>query len=422
MINNGLNLELEVLHQKPTDYVFGALSQPCLASIPEYERITYLPIGERQNIGDEKMDCATRGPTNIYETKFTYLYQNNKLLPENKKFLEDKGYVVGNRVLFSDRFNAIKSGTTRQGNSIIAPLDSIHRNGLIPKYLLPQVNSWDEYYSGITKDMELLGQDFLSRFDLKYERVYEIHYNEVLKDDLINMAGFAWTTPVDGEYPSPGKTPPNHVFIGFARPLFTVFDNYLDTDGDFVKKLASDYDLFEYGYRAYISKEYNEEERKQRFRKVPWIFALLKSALESLAKLLAPKTEIPKEIPMEPVKEEPKPNVLKWDTPENVRHSIRVIGDEFNLPVIWKDLLCDIAKCESGFKPNARLENSPKSIDRGLFQWNSYWHPQITDEIAYDPEKNTRLACQALLEGKAVTYWNASKHCWNKGGKYDSIL
>ena len=112
---------------------------------------------------------------------------------------------------------------------------------------------------------------------------------------------------------------------------------------------------------------------------------------------------------------------LLWDNPDNVRHSIRVIGDKFGFSPHMKDLLCDIAHCESGFNPKARLVNSPTSIDRGLYQWNSKYHPEITDAIAYDPEKSTLLACKALRAGKATLYWSASKSCWNIGGKYDDV-
>lgn len=117
----------------------------------------------------------------------------------------------------------------------------------------------------------------------------------------------------------------------------------------------------------------------------------------------------------------PPPPKYLWDTTENVRHSIRVIGDEFGFSPHMKDLLCDIARCESEFKVNAIRENSPTSIDRGLYQWNSLYHPEITDAIAYDPEQNTRLACKALRAGKATLYWSASKHCWNTDGKYDDV-
>lgn len=122
-------------------------------------------------------------------------------------------------------------------------------------------------------------------------------------------------------------------------------------------------------------------------------------------------------VPVEPPQPIIVPPKYLWDTQVNIIHSMRMIGDEFFLSVLQKDLLCDICRCESGFKLTAKLVNSPTSIDRGLFQWNNKYHPEITDAIAYDPEKATRLACQAIKSGK--NYWPASQKCWNKTGKYD---
>lgn len=137
--------------------------------------------------------------------------------------------------------------------------------------------------------------------------------------------------------------------------------------------------------------------------------------------LEGPPIIVPPEAPQAPV-EEVKPEVLLWDTKEHIRHSMRVIGDEYNMTVLQKDLLCDICQCESGFVLTAKLVNSPTSIDRGLFQWNNRWHPEITDEIAYDPEKATRLACKAILNKQSHAFWSASERCWNKTGKYTSII
>ena len=50
---------------------------------------------------------------------------------------------------------------------------------------------------------------------------------------------------------------PNHAFIVYKRPKYYVFDNYLDEnkEGDFIKKLAPDYNFFDTGYRILINNE-----------------------------------------------------------------------------------------------------------------------------------------------------------------------
>lgn len=111
-----------------------------------------------------------------------------------------------------------------------------------------------------------------------------------------------------------------------------------------------------------------------------------------------------------------------WDTKEYIRHNLRVIGDSFGMTVLQKDLLCDICKCESNFVITAKRVNSANSIDRGLFQWNTLYHAEITDSMAYDPIEATKLACKAILEKEVHIFWSASQPCWNVGGKYDSLL
>lgn len=264
-INNGLNLDLELQQQSTEDWVFGATSLVCLANIPEELRAGYLPTGELQFGKEDFMSCASIGPINILEAKFNYLYRENKLTPTNRKWLEDKGYFDNGEVKFSDRFIAIKSNTIRSGNSMIAPLDAIHTYGLIPKTQLPAnpQMTFDNYHNknDITKEMEDLGKDFLSRFKINYERVYEERYEQLLHEDFLNVAAYAWTTPINGEYPSPGNLRPTHVFIAWKTPKYWVFDNYLDEGrvGDFVKKLAHDYTLVDFAYRLFITAETTPE-------------------------------------------------------------------------------------------------------------------------------------------------------------------
>jgi hypothetical protein len=72
-----------------------------------------------------------------------------------------------------------------------------------------------------------------------------------------------------------------------------------------------------------------------------------------------------------------------------------------------------VATAESGLNPKATLFNpSSNSIDRGLYQWNSLYHKEISDAQAFDPTQATILFCNAVKAGKLVTYWSASKPIW----------
>ena len=77
------------------------------------------------------------------------------------------------------------------------------------------------------------------------------------------------------------------------------------------------------------------------------------------------------------------------------------------------DLTVRVMVCESGADPQAVNVNKDGSKDRGLFQWNNKWHPDITDEIAFDVEKSTKEFCKAVKAGK-LSWWDSSKSCWKE--------
>lgn len=81
------------------------------------------------------------------------------------------------------------------------------------------------------------------------------------------------------------------------------------------------------------------------------------------------------------------------------------------------NLAVRVAKCESGLDPTAKNKNKGGSEDRGLFQWNNYYHKGISNECAYDPECATRKFCKAVKNGH-LDWWSATKKCWN-GKKFN---
>lgn len=76
------------------------------------------------------------------------------------------------------------------------------------------------------------------------------------------------------------------------------------------------------------------------------------------------------------------------------------------------DLAVRVARCESGLDAGAVHINAKGSKDRGLFQWNDKWHPEITDDIAFSIEGSTHAFARAFKEGH-LDWWSASKKCWD---------
>jgi len=77
------------------------------------------------------------------------------------------------------------------------------------------------------------------------------------------------------------------------------------------------------------------------------------------------------------------------------------------------DLAVRVATCESSLNPSAKNVNTDGSVDRGVFQWNNKWHPEISDVCAFDVECAAREFCKAFKGGN-LSWWDATKKCWDK--------
>lgn len=407
-MNHGIDIKREEQEVQDTDWVFGAGSAKCMADIPENVREQYLPIGELQAGREDFMDCASRSVLNILETKLNWLIANG--LTKHKDWLIKNGYQNG----LSDRYISILSGTTKSGNSLKSPLEAVRKHGVIPKPMFPASSdmTFDQYHSGITDKMTKTGQEFLKKFTVNYERVNEEDYKELLGQDMLDVAGFAWPAIVDGEYPRVNYTP-NHAFMIFKRPMAYVFDNYPETASDpnrWIKKLSANYDYYSHGYRIYLTENIVEEQInliQQIINKMRQVVGLLLQVIE--IKKNTPEPE-PEPIP------EPTPEPLKydWSSKEKSRYSCRVIMDEYNLRWTQKDILCAVIEAESNFNIKAVNDNG-NSKDWGICQINDYWHVgegkefRSVEEILEFPEKSVHFMIRMYLAGQ-LNLWTAYKN------------
>ena len=89
------------------------------------------------------------------------------------------------------------------------------------------------------------------------------------------------------------------------------------------------------------------------------------------------------------------------DPMQDIEEYIKTIAKEMNFK--WTDYLIKLAKCESRLDPKATNDkgNTPKgSIDRGLFQFNSYWQKRVSDECAFSIDCSTKEAIKMINAGK----------------------
>jgi hypothetical protein len=105
-----------------------------------------------------------------------------------------------------------------------------------------------------------------------------------------------------------------------------------------------------------------------------------------------------------------KNNTLNAPAQADAESLIRLIAKQ---EVVDPDLAVRVAKCESNLKADAVNVNKDGSRDRGIYQINDKYHPEVTDAQAFDITYSTKFFCTAFKAGN-ISWWNASKSCWDK--------
>lgn len=77
---------------------------------------------------------------------------------------------------------------------------------------------------------------------------------------------------------------------------------------------------------------------------------------------------------------------------------IRAVADKHQFK--YTDYLVRLAYCESRFNPKATNSNGAYGTDRGVFQINDKYHPNITDEQAFDIEWATKWTIDQINAGR----------------------
>ncbi len=65
-----------------------------------------------------------------------------------------------------------------------------------------------------------------------------------------------------------------------------------------------------------------------------------------------------------------------------------------------------VAKAESGFRTNAtNTAGNAHGVDRGLWQINSYWHPNVSAACAFSPSCNAKAMANISAKGTKWSPW-----------------
>lgn len=419
----------ERAEQDGTEYQLGAIAVD-LALVPKELRLRYAPDGVLQfNSIFDTNGCASRAPLNILEAKLNYFY-NNGMHQDIKNWLNHNGYRVNDKIVLSDAFIEILSGTTPTGNSLKAPIDAIHRYGVIPGTMLPLEEGMtrDEYMnpSRIKNAHKELGKEFLRRIGIGYEQVPASSFLEFLKKDYLDAAGHGWPEPKDGVYPRTDAQI-QHAFA-LVQDAIDALDNYIPT----TKRLAKDYKFFDWGYTLSITRQTPfPDETIGIFEtlKKHGLLAFFATALDNFLNAMtnskpesvteAPKPTVPVTVP--PAPEKPK---YDWSTPTAARHSVRVICDEEGLTVDLKNTLTACVQQESQFKNSAIGRNIKNgkvlSTDWGICQVNDYYHcgpgktfPSAAYVVA-NPDAAVRWMARMFKAGQAKLWVSYTSGAYKK--------
>ncbi len=141
------------------------------------------------------------------------------------------------------------------------------------------------------------------------------------------------------------------------------------------------------------------KKRKSRRVKLVLLFFVIIILLVILVK---PKQEI-KQTEITIIRE----TVVK--TPLTTEEVIRKMATERGWNNNAIDILVKIANCESKFDSYAIGFNNNGTIDRGLFQFNSYWRKDVSNKCAFDIECATNEAINTANRNGNFNAWSCYK-------------
>ena len=394
------------------DYVFGASGVPMTVLVEDGDWTPYLPDKEYQNLnGVEPYACVTFTILNAVETLIFKQY--------------------GIRKNFSDRFLAAISGTKeQQGNSPREVGDALRKHGVTLEEVWPfssDVSTYETYYAEIPDEARKIAKEFTDEWVFSYESVptNPDAISAALKCSPLLMSVYAWLEGPDGRYIRPQGYSDIHattLFYERQGEFRRVFDTYADGLGDPAIKDVHWDAMPEVVKRFYIKKRDKALEislLSQLLGLYQKLLELLKLAKNDALQSPVSPPEIPVSVPVPA--EKPAEPKYKWGTPQEVRKSIRVIGDEEKLLWDEKDTICAVIQAESGFNTKAINKNTDGTTDYGLCQFNSYWYIEkmklITkDQALNDPEFSVRLMIKRFNQG-FLKDWSAFKN-----GSYKQYL
>lgn len=385
-------------------YIAGTSSLPCVVIQPDRNWTPYLVKNENQigSFGDT-FNCSAFGSLDALEVLM------------KKKF--------GVEYNWSDRALGLFAGTYPPGNDVHVVCETIRKHGLVEDAVLPFDSSCttiDKYYSPkpVPRDLIDKASKFIEDFSYGHEWLYKdpgtplATKQALLLENLqygpLSVSVVGWRYRNNMYYKLPGEAD-NH-WVALINVVEGQYWEVFDSTDSYIKRLEWNYD-FGYSKRHSIEKNMSSQAKSQNL-----VAMWLESIRDWWNGLSAPEQQAL--TPVKPVIDNPKPmqpNVISthlWDTPANVKHSLRVICDEEGLSVPNKNVIDACIHQESNYNTQAVNHNLDKvtgktlSSDWGLCQINDYYHIgqgkefASVEEVLNNPEKSVRFMIKMMKAGK----------------------
>lgn len=422
---NEKNLGVLIAPPRPKDFLLGSAT-----SIIVERRINdwsiYLPALESQrNKITDFLDCVTISMIHSIEMQLNYLLATNQLSDEALYFFNNNGYINNGFFELSVRFNATLNGTDKtKGQYLNVASDCLRRDGFIPMSDWPVLDdtTWDGFYSMIPVGLFSKAKKALWFVDIKYQWINKENFRSSLLTSPIQVA-----TAICSGWDS-GNTvqkcsgqPLQHSTLIYG---IDEVDRWLDLDhySPYLQKLYLDYE-FPLNMQYIVTPKPLTLRNGMHGSNV----LQLQKDLNKLGFILKEDSDFGNKTQTQVISFQNKTG-LKADgvagplTLKKLKDTLEtpsildIIKDTCLLYKISPELGIAVATAESNLNSKCINKNTNGTIDRGLFQWNDKYHPEITDTMAFDPQKSTQEFCKALLQNKKNlhNYWSASEHNWKK--------
>lgn len=324
-------------------------------------------------------------------------------------------FIEGIEYNFSERYNYNIVGINPPGTDPQLSCESIRNYGLIDQKILPFTKSYQEFCTPRPMKEVYLKEGARFKYTIKHEWVWA---NSISKDERIKrireylqysplcISVTAWFKQGD-VYVDNGMKNTHWCMLGreVVGKGWEIFDSYDQT----IKIISYDHNI-QCAKRFHIV----AKELTPTFFQYLWklVSELLTGAKELKAKSENMLPIMPPSLPPEP------PPIIETKPDLSLQGIKNTIVSVCAKEGVESQLALAVASVESDFIPTAKQRNKDKyqSLDRGLYQLNSYWYSHIPDDVAYDPEGATKVFCRAIKSGRLVDWKHSMRGSVSRPG------